>query len=507
MEKLKGLNEHKAFGVDKVSPYVLKKSAEAFSVPLTLIFQKSLDTGEVPNEWREANVSPIFKKGSKLEPANYRPVSLTSIVCKTIESIIKDRIMIYLVENDLIAPEQHEFVPKKACNTNLLETMDLITEAINLGFIVDLILLDFAKAFDKVSHAKLIHKLTACGVNQILVRWIKAFLTNRRQRVVIGDNYSCWEEVLSGVPQGSVLGPLLFIIFINDLPKLLNHLSKLFADDCKIIGILREPNDSVVLQNDINKLQEWAKVSQMSFNYSKCKSMHFGRNNPGNVYTMKLEGDEIHQIEKTELERDLGILISNNLKWENQVNKAAKTANSVIAQIKNSFTYFDSSLVKLLYVSLVRPHLEYAVSVWNPYMKKDIDKLESVQHRATRLVPCLRKKPYELRLKKLQLTNLEIRRQRGDLIQYYKVINGLDKIRWSKEQRKLTQDNELYPASNLRRTGLTVYRESVSKLRAREEFFLNRVAPIWNKLPVFVKEARSLNCFKAELDKLESFSV
>ena len=235
------------------------------------------------------------------------------------------------------------------------------------------------------------------------------------------------------------------------MPKLLSHLSKLFADDCKIIGILREPNDSVVLQNDIDKLQEWAKVSQMSFNYSKCKSMHFGRNNPENVYTIKLEDNEIHQIEKTELERDLGILISNDLKWENQVNKAVKTANSVIAQIKNSFTYFDSSLVKLLYVSLVRPHLEYAVSVWNPYLRKDIDKIESVQHRATRLVPCLRRKPYELRLKKLQLTNLEIRRQRGDLIQYYKVVNGLDKIRWI-----LTQDIKLNPANNLRRTGLTV---------------------------------------------------
>ena len=150
MEKLKGLNEHKAFGIDRVSPYVLKKAAEAFSVPLTLIFQKSLETGEVPNEWREANVSPIFKKGSKLEPANYRPVSLTSVVCKTIESIIKDRIMAYLLDNDLKAHEQHGFVPKKACNTNLLETMDLVTEAINLGFIVDLILLDF-----------FIHKLTA----------------------------------------------------------------------------------------------------------------------------------------------------------------------------------------------------------------------------------------------------------------------------------------------------------------------------------------------------------
>ena len=376
-----------------------------------------------------------------------------------------------------------------------------------MGFTVDLILLDFAKAFDKVSHAKLIHKLTACGINLILVRWIRAFLTNRRQRVVIGDNYSCWEEVLSGVPQGSVLGPLLFIIFINDLPKLLKHLSKLFADDCKVIGIIRKPTDVVELQNDIDRLQEWAKVSQMSFNYSKCKSMHFGTNNSENVYTMKLDGNDVHRIEKTELERDLGILISKNLKWENQVDKAVRTANAVIAQIKNNFTYFDSDLVKLLYVSLVRPHLEYAVSVWNPYMRKDIDKLESVQHRATRLVPCLRKKSYEYRIKKLGLTKLEIRRQRGDLIQYYKVINSLDEIKWSKEPRKLIQDNRLNPANNLRRTGLTIYREPISKVRVREEFFLNRVAPMWNKLPGYVKEARSLNSFKAELDRLESFSV
>ena len=154
----------------------------------------------------------------------------------------------------------------------------------------------------------------------------------------------------------------------------------------------------------------------------------------------------------------------------------------------------------------IKVERQYCLSTVN-LSSRDIDKIESDQHRSIRLVPCLRRKPYELRLKKLQLTNLEIRRQRGDLIQYYKVVNRLDKIRWSKEHRILTQDNKLNPASNLRRTGLTVYREPVNKVRAREEFFLNRVAPIWNKLPVYVKEAQSLNCFKAELDMLESFSV
>ena len=131
--------------------------------------------------------------------------------------------------------------------------------------------------------------------------------------------------------------------------------------------------------------------------------IHFGKNNRENVYTMKLGDNEVHTLEKTVLERDLGILVSKDLKWGNQVDKAVKSANSVIAQIKNSFTYFDAELVKLLYVSLVRPHLEYAVSVWNPYLRKDIEKLESVQHRATRLVPKLRKDPYEQRLKKTRI--------------------------------------------------------------------------------------------------------
>ena len=179
----------------------------------------------------------LFKKGNKLDPANYRPVSLTSAICKVLESIIRDCIMEYLQLKKLINPCQHGFVPKKACVTNLLETLDFITDAINKGLSVDLILLDFAKAFDKVSHAKLIKKLEAIGIDNILVRWIKAFLTERKQRVVIGDNYSEWEDVTSSVPQGSVLGPLLFTIFINDLPDIVKNQCKLYADDCQCVCI------------------------------------------------------------------------------------------------------------------------------------------------------------------------------------------------------------------------------------------------------------------------------
>jgi hypothetical protein len=229
---------------------------------LKLIIDKSLKTGEVPREWKEANVTPLFKKGSRLERSNYRPVSLTSTICKILESIIRDKVMKYLQLNKLIVPSQHGFVPNKACVTNLLETLDIITDSINKGYSVDLVLLDFAKAFDKVSHVKLIQKLEAYGVNSILVKWIKSFLTGRKQRVIIGDNSSEWEDVTSSVPQGSVLGPLLFTIFINDLPDKVKNECRLYADDSKLIGVIEKDKDVIDIQKDIDNLQNWVKLGK-----------------------------------------------------------------------------------------------------------------------------------------------------------------------------------------------------------------------------------------------------
>jgi hypothetical protein len=289
LNKIKNLNEFKAFGVDGVSNAVLKNCAESFIKPLKIIYDKSLKTGEVPKEWKEANVTPLFKKENKLERSNYRPVSLTSTVCKVLESIIRDKIMKYLQLKRLITPSQHGFVPNKACVTNLLETLEIITDAVNKGHSVDLVLLDFAKAFDKVSHKKLIQKLEAYGINNILVKWIESFLTGRKQRVLIGDNGSEWEDVTSSVPQGSVLGPLLFTIFINNLPDKVKNECRLYADDSKLIVIIEKDEDVIDIQKDIDNLQNWAKTWQMSFNYDKCKVMHFGKKNKEYQYKMKLE--------------------------------------------------------------------------------------------------------------------------------------------------------------------------------------------------------------------------
>jgi len=315
--------------------------------------------------------------------------------------------------------------------------------------------------------------------------------------------------VTSSVPQGSVLGPLLFTIFINDLPDKVKNECRLYADDSKLIGVIEKEGDVIDIQKDIDSMQNWAKTWQMSFNYDKCKVMHFGKKNRENKYTMKLgNGVESHEIEKSSVERDLGLMVSSDLKWVTQVERATKAAKAIVAQIKNSFTYFDAELVRLLYVSLVRPHLEFAVPVWNPYLKGDIDELENIQHRATRLVPEFKRIEYGDRLKKLRLTTLETRRKRGDLIQFYKVVNGHDHIKWKKSPEKIVQGDKDGPAArNLRRGGICFRREPANICAPRNEFFLNRVIPLWNEIPQNVREAKTLNCFKAGLDNLKSYKT
>ena len=217
------------------------------------------------------------------------------------------------------------------------------------------------------------------------------------------------------------------------------------------------------------------------------------------------QGKQPHEIEKSLVERDLGLLVSSDIKWANQVEKATKAAKAVIAQIRNSFSYFYSELVRLLYVSLVRPHLEFAVPVWNPYLKKDTEKLENVQHRATKLVAKLRNEEYDDGFKILRLTTLETRKRR-DLIQFYKVLNGLDHINWKNNPEKVVQGDKNDPAAlNLRRGGICFRREPGNICTSRNEFFLNRVIPVWNESPKTVREVGTLNGFKAGLDRVDLF--
>ena len=366
-----------------------------------------------------------------------------------------------------------------------------------------MVLLDFAKAFDMVPHAELIHKLVAYGIQGKLLNWISDFLIGRKQRVIIGNSTTEWRLVTSGVPQGSVLGPLLFLMYINDMPEIVNHFCKLFADDSKLIAVIKNSQDRMVLQDDLNKLANWANDWKMKFNHDKCKIMSisvksYDVNRP--FALIDLKNGVSHDLEETASERDLGVQVTNNLKWSEQAKKASNNATRVLAILRKAFVFWDIATTKRLYTTFVRPHLEYAATVWNPYAKKDIKLLERVQQRVTKLPASVRNQSYEERLKIFNLTTLQERRERGDAIQLYKFNRGFNIINWHHPVGQTYRGNTDGPANSVR--GLNQRLSSqLTRVKQREHFFSNRCVRIWNNTPEETWRAKSINGFKNAYDK------
>ena len=483
------LTPDKAHGPDELSAMMLIETSNEIAYPLLLLYKKSLNETSVPADWKSANVTPIFKKGTRSSVENYRPVSLTSLICKVFESIIRDTIVEYLERNQLISTSQHGFRKGRSCLTNLLDFLDKVTGYVDSGDNVDVVFLDFAKAFDKVSHRRLLLKLEAHGIDSKLITWIAEWLRNRVQRVCLRGVVSSWLEVLSGVPQGSVLGPLLFLIFINDLDIDIKNWILKFADDTKLFGKIQDVSDVQKFQNDIDKLMKWSEEWQMLFNTSKCKVMHVGRLSFQRQYYMNKQ-----QLELVRQEKDLGITISNDLKVSQQCQQAYNKASKILGLINRTIEYRDTGILLRLYKSLVRPHLEYCVPVWAPHYLKDKALIESIQRRFTRMIPSIRKFSYEDRLIKLGLWSLEDRRIRADLVEVYKMVYGLSSVRLSTffefSSLDWTRGHSLKLKKNRFRTEL------------RQHFFSERVVNIWNKLDRDTVCASSLNSFKQHIQKL-----
>jgi Reverse transcriptase (RNA-dependent DNA polymerase) len=345
---------------------MLQHCSDEISPVLAALYRKSLRDRKVPAEWKQANVVPIFKKGSKSDAGNYRPISLTCVCCLVMESILKDDIIAHLDRNKVINKTQHGFKSGRSCTTNLLEFLEPVTKASDDGKPVDIVYLDFAKAFDKVPHGRLLSKVAAAGIWGQVLDWIRDWLSGRTQRVVINGKFSDWTPVLSGVPQGSVLGPLLFNIYINDIDSAVTarQIIKKFADDTKLGQIIDSPAAAAELQATLNNIYEWSVTWGMKFNISKCHVMHVGKNNTTHVYTM---GGQ--RLAVTKSEKDVGVIISDNLKPNEQCKKAAATASAVLGQIHRAFHYRDRHTYVRLYAQYVRPHLEFAASAYWQHIK------------------------------------------------------------------------------------------------------------------------------------------
>ena len=421
--KLKKLNSNKSAGPDGFYPRVIKETEEETAPHFCNIFRTSLEQRKAVRDWKLQNISPLFKKGSKDDPGNYRPISLTSVPGKMLESIIADDMMSHLEHNKLILDSQHSFRSGRSCLTNLVDFFHDMFSIYDKSRAVDILYLDFRKAFDKVPHKRLMAKVRSLGIIDEVGDWIEDWLSDRKQRVVINGTSSGWRDVTSGVPQGSVLGPLLFIIYINDLDLgLVSKISK-FADDTKL-GINADSDAAVKqLQEDLRKVGEWSKKWQMAFNLDKCKIMHIGHKNKNEKY--ELLGKEIESVQQ---EKDLGVVITNDLKSSNQCIEAVKKAQKLLGYIKRQFRTRNKETILTLYNALVRPHLEYAVQFWSPSLRKDIERLEAVQARATKLIPSIRHLGYVRRLERLNLYSLEKRRLRGQLIETFKMLKGVNNI-------------------------------------------------------------------------------
>ena len=270
---LRNIDIKKAIGPDCIPNIILKCCAEELAPGLTDIFNISINTGTLPEDWRNANIAPIFKKGNRHLAENYRPVSLTSISCKLLEHIICKHLLTHFENHNILSSLNHGFRSGFSCETQLLVTVDDLMKSFDRGKQTDVVILDFSKAFDTVPHDKLLTKLSSFGINGSLLSWFEAFLTKRKMRVVCEGAYSKYAPVDSGVPQGTVLGPILFLCHINDLPDCVKSQVRLFADDCLLYRSINSESDCQILQDDLRSLEKWALDWGMKFNPRKCYVM------------------------------------------------------------------------------------------------------------------------------------------------------------------------------------------------------------------------------------------
>jgi len=423
---LNNLNPHKATGPDDVPARLLKEIAEEIAPVFTNLFQASLNQGKIPRNWKTANVIPAFKKGNKAKPENYRPISLTCITCKIMEHIISSNLMTHLERNHILTDAQFGFRKNRSCETQLINTVQNLAKLLDNRSQIDTVLLDFSKAFDKVPHHRLRYKLEYYGVSGSTLNWIVDFLYERTQKVVLEGSCSGTASVDSGVPQGSVLAPVLFLIDINDLPDYITNGSStnLFADDSILYREIKSPQDAQLLQNDLENLMRWESDWLMEFHPQKCQILNITNKRTPIKYQYSIHG---HNLETVDSAKYLGVHIHRQLNWNTHIDKIVSKANQTRSFIQRNLRKCPESTKELAYKAMVRPVLEYASTVWDPHTQENIKKVEMVQRRAARFV----KNQYgqtssvtEM-LHHLQWQSLRERRAQAKVTMFYKITHNV----------------------------------------------------------------------------------
>jgi Reverse transcriptase (RNA-dependent DNA polymerase)/Endonuclease-reverse transcriptase len=376
-----GLDGSKGPGDDGIPPNFIKHCVNGLKTPLLHIFNLSLSKGIFPNKWKKSFLIPIFKSGKRDEVGNYRGVAILSCFAKIFEVLTYSHIF-FAVKSSL-PTNQHGFVSGRSTVTNLIEFTSFILNSMESGFQIDSIYTDFSKAFDKVNHRLLILKLSCLGFGGNFLNWIASYLTGRRQYVKIGNSRSRMIPVKSGVPQGSHLGPLLFIIFVSDVDvcfKFVRYL--MYADDLKIYFKIRNVADYNRVQSELHNFNQWCSNNKMILNLSKCKIISFSRSSSIHDFQYTLSGSVLDRVESIS---DLGVILDSKLTFVAHIDATINKANKKLGYIKRIGRDFrDIHTLKSLYSSFVRSILEYATVIWNPYYRNHLDRIERVQRRFMR---------------------------------------------------------------------------------------------------------------------------
>ncbi|KAK2167742.1 hypothetical protein NP493_1264g00008 [Ridgeia piscesae] len=479
---------NKACGPDGISPRLLKIVAEEVTPALTLLFRNSYQTGTLPLDWKLAHITPVFKKGERYKAENYRPISLTCIACKVMEHIIASHIM----SHSILCPEQHGFRCGRSCETQLLGYVDEASEELERGNQEDTIVLDFEKAFDKVSHTLLVHKLRHYGIGGRLNAWIDSFLENRQQAVVVGGERSNFMPVDSGVPQGSVVGPCLFLLYINDLPIEIESKIRLFADDTLCSNTIKHKVDQKKLQKDLDSLTTWEKQWSMSFHPQKCYTLSVTRKRDKIVPSYHLHG---HNLQNVSTAKYLGVNIQDNLNWGLHIDTITNKANKTLGFLRRNLKIGNKKTKETAYKAFVRPILEYSATVWDPHSANNIKTIEKVQRRAARWVTNRHHQTSCVNsiIDSLAWPTLQQRRKKARLEMFYKFHHHL-----------ITIDSEYLPQptetrSSHRKNNTHSYNIPYCRTQYRQMSFFPRTIPEWNSLPQEIVAAKSLDCFKSRL--------
>ena len=454
---LSSLKDSSSPGPDYIPALFIKQCSKTLQHSLQILFNYSLSDSIVPCIWKSAFITPIFKSGDKHNISNYRPISIISCIPKMLDSIVTSKLSTILAPR--IVETQHGFLKARSTVSNLLIYTDYISEALDKLRQVDAVYLDFAKAFDSVSHNKLLSKLTSFGIGGALFGWISSFITGRTQIVRIKGFTSSQIRVSSGVPQGSHLGPLLFILFINDLPSCLRFCKiLLFADDAKLFSVIKSPIDCSKIQKDIDSIKNWCVENDLKLNLNKCKTISFFK--PRSSHS-----EYVYRIDQTDIERvssikDLGVIFDCSLNFYEHIDSICSKARSMLGFINRCSKEFSNvNTITTLYKTYVQSIMTYASQVWSPHVSLYMEKLEKIPHILLRHLAFKSGNPmhpfdhtYTQLYKRYNINSISNLHKYSDLLTVYKVLNDSKNLLPSEFKNLFTHRN--LPTYSLRRRRL-----------------------------------------------------